>query len=99
VKIVTGTDYLPGDVDEGVNLTVKEMELLIDAGLSPLASIQASSLRAAELMGIPDRVGAVEPGYRADLIAVRSNPLRDIKALREIFFVMQSGQVARWDRP
>jgi imidazolonepropionase-like amidohydrolase len=39
----------------------------------------------------------VEPGTQADLIATRDNPLEDIRALRGIFFVMQSGSVIRWD--
>jgi imidazolonepropionase-like amidohydrolase len=99
VKIVAGTDLPPGDADEGINVTVRELEFLVDAGLSPLESIQASLLNGARVMGIERQVGRVEPGYQADLIATRENPLKDIRALREIFFVMQSGRVIRWDRP
>jgi imidazolonepropionase-like amidohydrolase len=99
VKILNGTDIPPGDEDEGVNITVKEMEHYVDAGLSPVEAIQTSSLNGAELMGIDNQIGAVEPGYQADLIATRENPLKDIRALREIFFVMQSGKVIRWDHP
>jgi len=99
VKIVAGTDLPPGDTDEGINVTARELELLVNAGLSPLESIQASLLNGATLMGIERQIGAVEPGYQADLIATRENPLKDIRALREIFFVMQSGKVIRWDRP
>ncbi len=99
VKIVAGTDLPPGDADEEINVTVRELEFLVNAGLSPLESIQASLLNGATLMGIERQVGSVEPGYQADLIATRENPLKDIRALREIFFVMQSGKVIRWDRP
>lgn len=95
VKIVNGTDAPPGDTDKGINLTVKEMEHYVDAGLSNLAAIQASTQNCAEMMGIADEVGVVEPGYDADLIAVRENPLDDIKAFRGIFFVMQAGRVIR----
>jgi imidazolonepropionase-like amidohydrolase len=97
VKILNGTDIPPGDEDEGVNITVKEMEHYVDAGLSPLEAIQTSSLNGAELMGIGKQIGVVEPGYQADLIATPENPLKDIRALRGIFFVMQSGRVIRWD--
>ncbi len=71
------------------------MEYLVSAGLSPFRAIQASTLNAAEMMGIAQQVGAVEPGFQADLIAVRENPIKDIRALREIFFVMSSGRVIR----
>jgi imidazolonepropionase-like amidohydrolase len=98
VKILNGTDIPPGDEDGGVNVTVKEMEHYVDAGLSPLEAIQTSSLNGAELMGIGQQIGVVEPGTQADLIATRDNPLEDIRALRGIFFVMQSGSVIRWDR-
>jgi imidazolonepropionase-like amidohydrolase len=43
-------------------------------------------------------VGVVEPGYYADLIAVRENPLRNIEACRSIFFVMKGGEIIRWDK-
>jgi imidazolonepropionase-like amidohydrolase len=96
VRIVAGTDLPPGDADGGINVTVRELEFLVSAGLSPLESLQASLLNGATLMGIERQVGRVELGYQADLIATRENPLKDIQALREIFFVMQSGKVIRW---
>ena len=98
VQIINGTDAPPGDSDRGVNLTVKEIEHYVDAGLSNLAAIQASTLNCAELMGLAEEIGIVEPGYYADLIAVRENPLEDIQALRGIFFVMQAGRVIRRDQ-
>lgn len=99
IKIITGTDIPPGDMDDGINITVREIEYLVEAGLSPLEAMQATFLNAAELMGIDNQVGVVEPCYQADFIAVRENPLKDIRALREIFFVMQSGRVVRWNKP
>lgn len=99
VRVVAGTDLPPGDTDEAGNVTVRELEFLVEAGLSPLEAIQASLVNGPTLMGIEGQVGTVQPGYQADLIAVRENPLEDIRALREIFFVMQSGKVIRWDRP
>jgi imidazolonepropionase-like amidohydrolase len=97
VKILNGTDIPPGDQNGGVNITVQEMEHYVDAGLSPFEAIQTSSLNGGELMGIGRKIGVVEPGYQADLIATRDNPLEDIRALRGIFFVMQAGSVIRWD--
>jgi imidazolonepropionase-like amidohydrolase len=98
VKMVNGTDIPPGDISDGVNVAVREAEHMVTAGLSPLESLRATTLRAAELLGLASEIGVVEPGYAADLIAVRSNPLADVTALRGIHFVMQGGRVIRWDR-
>jgi imidazolonepropionase-like amidohydrolase len=99
VKLIVGTDIPPGDTEEGINITVKETEYLVTAGLSPLGALQAATLNPAELMGIGSQVGVVEPGHQADLIAVRENPLENIQALRGIFFVMQGGRIIRKDEP
>ena len=97
VQIVNGTDIPPGEVSDGVNATVREMSYMVDAGLSPLEAIRSSSINPAELMGIDGDVGLVQTGYAADLIAVREDPLKDIKALEGIFFVMQAGRIVRKD--
>ena len=97
VQIVNGTDIPPGEVSGGVNATVREMSYMVDAGLSPLEAIRSSSIRPAELMGIDGDVGLVQPGYCADLIAVREDPLKDIRALEGICFVMQAGRIVRKD--
>ena len=98
VKIVNGTDIPPADVDGGVTVAVREMEHMVTAGLSPLESLRATTLRAAELLGLASEIGVVERGYAADLIAVRANPLEEVAALRDIHFVMQAGRVIRWER-
>jgi len=95
VKIVNGTDIPPGDCDAGVTVAVREMEHMVAARLSPLEALRATTLRAAELLGLDSEIGAVEPGYAADLVAVRSNPLRDVTAMHDIHFVMQAGRVVR----
>ena len=95
VQIINGTDLPPGDTNEGVNASVREMSFMVEAGLSPLEAIRASSVRPAELMGIDKEVGLIEPGYCADLIAVRQDPLKDICALEQIFFVMRAGRIVR----
>lgn len=98
VKIVNGTDIPPGDMDGGVTVAVREMEHMVTAGLSPLESLRATTLRAAELLRLASDIGVVEPGYAADLIAVRENPLKNVAALHHIHFVMQAGRVIRWEQ-
>jgi len=97
VKLLNGTDIPPGDLNDGINATVREIEFLTHAGLSFIEAIRASTICAAELCGISDRVGLAEPGYVADLIAVPSNPLSDIRSMRQIRFVMKDGQIVRDD--
>jgi imidazolonepropionase-like amidohydrolase len=97
VKIVTGTDLPPGDLNEGVVTTVREMEFIGDAGLSIVDVLKSATITAARLCQIQDRVGAIKPDYCADLIAVEENPLRNLKALERIKFVMKDGDVMRND--
>lgn len=99
VPIINGTDIPPGETDRKVNITVREAEFMVDAGLSPLNAIQATSLHAAQLLRADNEIGVVEPGYLADLIAVRQNPLEGIASLGEIFLVVQGGDIVRWDQP
>ncbi|MEM2883731.1 MAG: amidohydrolase family protein [Nitrososphaerales archaeon] len=95
VTIVNGTDLPPGDLNGGVNATVREIEFLVEAGLSDLEALRAATLNAARLCRIADKVGVIKKGYYADLIAMPKNPLHDVKALRSIVFVMKDGQVFR----
>ena len=97
VLIANGTDQPPGDTAGGVNLTVREAEFLVEAGMTPLDAIRASTANGARLCGIDKTVGNLEPGYVADVIAVRSNPLEDIKALEKILFVVHDGHIVRSD--
>jgi imidazolonepropionase-like amidohydrolase len=60
-----------------------------------LKAIQAATLVDAALLGWQDRIGAVEPGKLADIIAVEGDPLADISALRRVRFVMKGGEVYR----
>ena len=60
-----------------------------------LEAIQAATLNAAELLGWSDRVGALEPGYFADLIAVEGDPLTDVTVLEQVRFVLKGGKVYR----
>jgi len=70
---------------------------LRNSGMPPLDIIRAVTTNAAELLGWQDRVGAVEPGKFADLVAVAGDPLADISELERVRFVMKGGQVVRND--
>jgi imidazolonepropionase-like amidohydrolase len=93
VKIAFGTDA--GPFPHGTQAI--EFEYMTRFGMSPLAAIQAATTRAAELMGWSDRVGAIEPGKFADIIAVDASPLDDIKQLEHVKFVMKGGAVVHND--
>jgi imidazolonepropionase-like amidohydrolase len=93
VKVAFGTDA--GVYPHGLN--AHEFNALVQAGLPPLAAVRSATLNAADLMGWGDRVGAVEPGKLADLIAVDGDPLSDVRTLEAVHFVMKGGQVYRND--
>jgi imidazolonepropionase-like amidohydrolase len=93
VKIVNGTDVPPGDKEVGMPMVVKEMEHMMAAGLSPLEVLKASTTVPAELIGAKQQLGVLEPGYYADLLVVKDNPLRDVSALGKPLLVMKDGEV------
>jgi imidazolonepropionase-like amidohydrolase len=95
VKIICGTDMPPGEMNEGVRTISREIEFLCDAGLSPLEAIRAATLYSAELCRTSDTTGLVKAGYFADLVAVRTNPLKDVKSLRQIGLVMKDGEIIK----
>lgn len=90
VKIAFGTDA--GTFNHAEN--AKEFGYMIDFGMTPAEAIRAATVMTADLFGLAD-VGTLEPGMTADLIAVKGNPLTDVKALQEVDFVMKSGVVAK----
>jgi imidazolonepropionase-like amidohydrolase len=74
-----------------------EFAYLVKYGMSPSQAIQAATTVAAEMMGWQDRVGSIEKGKFADIIAVSGDPLKDITELERVKFVMKGGQVIRDD--
>lgn len=66
-----------------------------DAGMPPLEILRAVTTNAAEMLGWQDRIGAVEPGKFADLVAVSGDPITDISELERVRFVMKDGQIVR----
>jgi imidazolonepropionase-like amidohydrolase len=89
--IATGTDPFNPLVIHGFSLH-RELELLVGAGLSPLAALQAATRRGAELIGRPGELGRIAPGMRADLVLLDANPLDDIHHTRRIAGVMARGR-------
>jgi imidazolonepropionase-like amidohydrolase len=93
VRIAVGID-LGGYMTDPV-VYVREMAVLVEAGFTPMEAIQAGTRVGAELLRWDDRLGTVEKGKLADLVAVSGNPLDDMKALEKVGFVMIGGRIAK----
>jgi len=89
VKIAFGTDA--GVSKHGRN--ADEFELMVKFGMTPAAALQAATVNAAELLGLSDQIGSLEPGKAADIIAVSGDPLNDVRVLKDVGFVMKAGRV------
>ena len=90
-KIYAGTDSANMSVP-GLSMH-QELELLVDAGLSPVKALQAATITPAELMRMSDRLGTVEVGKTGDLVILDANPLEDIRNARKIHRVISRGKV------
>jgi len=91
VKIAFGTDAGGSDWRE-LN-EAREFQYYADYGMTPMQAIQTATIHAAEVLGWADRVGTIEPGKWADIVAVSGDPLKDIKELQHVKFVMKAGVV------
>jgi imidazolonepropionase-like amidohydrolase len=89
VKIAFGTDA--GVFPHGEN--GKEFAYMVEAGISPIDAVRAATTSAASLLNQSGRLGSVEPGYAADIVAVPGDPLKDIALLQHVNFVMKEGVV------
>jgi len=67
--------------------------LMVKYGMSPLTALQAGTLNGARLLGWQDQIGALKPGYFADIVAVPGDPLQDIGVLQNVTFVMKGGTI------
>ncbi|OLE10263.1 MAG: Xaa-Pro dipeptidase [Acidobacteria bacterium 13_1_20CM_4_56_7] len=91
VKVALGTDAAV--YPHGLN--GHEFETMVKLGLTPLQSIQAGTLNAADLLGWAGKVGTLEAGAWADIVAVDGDPLKDITTLQRVKFVMKGGEVVK----
>jgi imidazolonepropionase-like amidohydrolase len=89
VRIAFGTDA--GVSMHGRN--ADEFELMVQHGMTPMSAIQAATVNAADLLGLGEELGTLEPGRRADIIAVDGDPLSDVTVLKDVDFVMRDGRV------
>jgi len=88
VRIAFGTDmYFPHGAG------TREFGLMVDYGMKPMDAILSATREAARLLGIERETGGLRPGLAADIVAVRGNPLGDIRVLENVFFVMKAGTI------
>jgi imidazolonepropionase-like amidohydrolase len=93
VKIGFGTDI--GVCRFGTN--AREFSLMVENGMTPMQAIQAATTADADLLGVSAQLGSITPGKLADIIAVRGDPLRDVRLLEDVRFVMKDGRVYKED--
>lgn len=91
VPMAVGSDV--GPFPHGTQ--AREFVLMVKYGMTPLATLQADLINGAKLLGWEGQIGALKPGYFADLIAVPGDPLQDISVLQKVTFVMKGGTVYR----
>jgi imidazolonepropionase-like amidohydrolase len=89
VKIAFGTDA--GVFKHGLNWL--EFTYMIEAGMKPMDAIKAATINAAELLGEKDKLGSIETGKLADVVAVDGDPLKDPQVFGKIVFVMKGGTI------
>jgi imidazolonepropionase-like amidohydrolase len=91
VKVAFGTDAAV--YPHGLN--AHEFAVMVKLGLTPLQAIQAATLNAADLLGWSGKVGTIDPGAWADIVAVDGDPTKDVTTLEHVKFVMKGGEVIK----
>jgi len=90
VKIAFGTDVGGFSWNEPM---AKEFPYMVRFGMTPMQAIQSATSRPAEMLGMKGQLGVIAPGALADVVAVSGDPLKDVKALEQVVFVMKDGKV------
>jgi imidazolonepropionase-like amidohydrolase len=93
VKIAFGTDV--GGFPWTALNQAREFRYYVEYGMTPVQAIRTATMTAADLLGWSDRIGSIEPGKHADIVAVRGDPLADITELERVTFVMKDGVVVK----
>ncbi len=91
VKVAFGTD----SAVEPHGLDAREFDLMVTNGMTPAQALIAATASGADLLGLSDKIGTLEPGKLADLVAVPGDPLKDIRQTEKVSFVMQGGRVVK----
>ncbi len=97
VPIAMGSDMPPHAGYDETTATVRELEFMVDAGMSVADALKSATVRPAQWLGADDRLGTVQEGRHADLIVLRDDPTESISALRTLRLVMKGGVVYRDD--
>jgi imidazolonepropionase-like amidohydrolase len=95
VKIGLGTDAAV--YPHGRN--AEEFHQMVDLGMAPAAALKAGTSADADLLGLSDRIGTIEPNKFADIVAVPGNPLQNIRQTEHVFFVMKEGVIYKNEKP
>ena len=95
VNIALGTDQLPHEPNDGTTATAREAQYYVEAGMTPLQALRSATIEPAVLLEAEDKIGSLEEGKYADIVAVDKDPTEDIRALRNILLVMKGGKVYR----
>jgi imidazolonepropionase-like amidohydrolase len=91
IALLAGTDIA---ADRPVGTTLhRELELLVEAGLTPAEALRTATIEPARVLGVDDQLGTVEPGKLADLVLLAANPLDDISNTRRIEAVVSRGRI------
>ncbi len=97
VPIAMGSDMPPHAGYDETTATVRELEFMVDAGMSVADALKSATVRPAQWLGADDRIGTVQEGRHADMIVLRDDPTKSISALRTLHMVMKGGVVYRDD--
>jgi imidazolonepropionase-like amidohydrolase len=95
VKIGLGTDAAV--YPHGRN--AEEFHQMVDLGMKPAAALKAGTSADADLLGLSDKIGTLEPNKFADVVAVPGNPLQNIRQTEHVFFVMKEGVIYKNEKP
>lgn len=95
-KVALGTDYEGYYTPFQLGMPIKEMEWMLEAGLSPMQIIEAGTRQAAYVCGLEKELGTLEAGMIADILVVQGDPLQDIHVLANVRWVIHNGSVIRF---